>query len=309
MTTHHPLSGVYAAAVTPLHHESNVDKNESILDLGSVPALLNFLASRGCHGIVLFGTTGEGPSFSPKEREILMRAVCEHRQNIPDFRLIAGTGTPSLSETIDLTRLAFDLGYDAALVVPPYYFRKATDDGLFNWFSELINKAVPSDKYILGYHFPNVAGIGFSIDLLSRLKDAFPIQFAGIKDSSHDADLARTLGGTFGAELAVFTGTDSYLQLAMENKAAGCITAPANVISPALREVWDAMRAGKDPGESLARVKTLRELLDKYQPFPPTLKALLHRSYELPRWAVRPPLVEISQAQEEQLVKEFAEIN
>src|SRR6266540_1720626 len=154
MMTQHPLAGVYAAAVTPLKHDST-------LDLDSVPALLNFYASRGCHGIVLFGTTGEGPSFSPKERETLMRTACEYRQQITDFRLIAGTGTPSLSETIELTRLAFDLGYDAALVVPPYYFRKASDDGLFKWFSEVIQKAVPSDKYILGYHFPNVAGIGF----------------------------------------------------------------------------------------------------------------------------------------------------
>ena len=306
MTTHHPLSGVYAAAVTPLHHESNADQNESILDLDSVPALLNFFSSRGCHGIVLFGTTGEGPSFSPKEREILMRAACEYRQHISDFRLIAGTGTPSLSETIDLTRLAFDLGYDAVLVVPPYYFRKATDNGLFNWFSDLITKAVPSDRYILGYHFPNVAGIGFSIELLSRLKDAFPTQFAGLKDSSHDADLARTLGETFGSDLAVFTGTDSYLQLAMENKASGCITAPANVISPELRNVWDDIQAESDVTESMKLVKARREILDKYQPFPPTLKALLHRLHQFPRWAVRPPLVEISQQLEEQVVNEFS---
>src|SRR5215213_11217135 len=246
MTSQHPLAGVYAAAVTPLRENSDLS-----LDLESVPLLMQFLASRGCHGIVLFGTTGEGPSFSPTEREMLMRTAREARESMPGFRLIAGTGTPSLSETIDLTKLAFDLGYDAALVVPPYYFRKATDDGLFNWFSELINKAVPSTGYILGYHFPNVAGIGFSMELLSRLKDAFPTQFAGIKDSSHDSDLARTLGETFGSDLAVFTGTDSYLQLAMENKAAGCITAPANVISPELRDVWDAICEGKDPTGSL----------------------------------------------------------
>ena len=309
MTTQHPLAGVYAAAVTPLHHMSNEDKDASLLDLDSVPALLNFFASRGCHGIVLFGTTGEGPSFSPTEREILMRAVCQYRQLVPGFRLIAGTGTPSLSESIDLTKLAFDLGYDAALVVPPYYFRKATDDGLFNWFSELINKAVPSTGYILGYHFPNVAGIGFSVELLSRLKDAFPTQFAGLKDSSHDPDLARTLGETFGSDLAVFTGTDSYLQLAMENHAAGCITAPANVISPQLREVWDAICESRDITESVARVKTLRNLLDQYQPFPPTLKALLHHLHEFPRWAVRPPLIEISPELEERLVEEFKGID
>ena len=92
MTSPHPLAGVYAAAVTPLY--------DSSLDLESVPALLTFLASRGCHGVVLFGTTGEGPSFSPAERETLMRCAREARESIPGFRLIAGTGTPSLSETI-----------------------------------------------------------------------------------------------------------------------------------------------------------------------------------------------------------------
>jgi len=298
MTSQHPLAGVYAAAVTPL-------KADSGLDLQSLPALYSFLASRGCHGAVLFGTTGEGPSFSPSERETLMRAACEVREQLPGFRLIAGTGTPSLSETIELTKLTFDLGFEAALVVPPYYFRKATDNGLFLWFSEVIQKAVPSDRYILGYHFPNVAGIGFSIELLSRLKDAFPTQFAGIKDSSHDADLARTLGETFGYDLAVFTGTDSYLPLAMQNKAAGCITAPANILSPELRQVWELMNEGGDATEALGRVQQQRTILDKYPPFPPTLKALLHRVHGFPRWSVKPPLVDIAREMEEELVDEI----
>jgi 4-hydroxy-tetrahydrodipicolinate synthase len=300
MTSQHPLAGVYAAAVTPLHVEP-----DSTPDLESVPLLMQFLASRGCHGIVLFGTTGEGPSFSPTEREKLMRAAHEARKSMPGFRLIAGTGTPSLSETIDLTKLAFDLGYDGVLVVPPYYFRKATDNGLFAWFSEVINKAVPSNGYLLGYHFPNVAGIGLSIELLARLKDAFPAQFAGIKDSSQDADLARELGEKFGSDLVVLTGTDSYLQLAMQNKAAGCITAPANIISPDLREVWDLINHGKDPSEPLARVKTQRDILSKYPPFPPTLKALLHRLHGFPRWGIRPPLESISEELEEKVVQEF----
>lgn len=309
MTSGHPLAGVYAAAVTPLRQASlNGNKSDSTLDLESVPLLLNFLASRGCHGAVLFGTTGEGPSFSPSEREALMRTAGVHRDQLPGFRLIAGIGTPSLSETIDLTKLAFDLGYDAALALPPYYFRKATDDGLFNWFSELIKKAVPSDKYLLGYHFPNVAGIGFSIELLARLKDAFPTQFAGIKDSSHDADLARNLGEKFGYDLVVLTGTDSYVQLAMQNKAAGCITAPANIISPDLRQVWDLMREGKNASDAQARVTELREILDKYPPFPPTLKALLHRLHGLPRWPVKPPLVDITDLMAEQVANELAAI-
>ena len=300
MTSQHPLAGVYAAAVTPLRENSDLS-----LDLESVPLLMQFLASRGCHGIVLFGTTGEGPSFSPTEREMLMRTAREARESMPGFRLIAGTGTPSLSETIDLTKLAFDLGYDGVLVVPPYYFRKATDNGLFAWFSEVIKKAVPSSGHLLGYHFPNVAGIGLSIELLARLKDAFPAQFAGIKDSSHDADLARNLGEKFGSDLMVLTGTDSYLQLAMQNKAAGCITAPANIISPNLREIWDLINDGQDPSQARARVKAQRDILDKYPPFPPTLKVLLHRLHGFPRWAVRLPLESISQELEEQVVQEF----
>ena len=304
MTSQHPLAGVYAAAVTPLHEQP-----DSTLDLESLPRLMNFLSGRGCHGIVLFGTTGEGPSFSPTERETLMRAACEARKAMPGFRLIAGTGTPSLSETIDLTRLAFDLGYDAVLVVPPYYFRKATDQGLFTWFSEVLTKAVPSNGYLLGYHFPNVAGIGLSIDLLARLKDAFPTQFAGIKDSSHDSELARNLGEKFGSDLVVLTGTDSYLQLAMQNKAAGCITAPANVLSPDLRQVWDLINAGKDPTEALARIERQRDILDKYPPFPPTLKALLHRLHGFPRWSVRPPLESLPLEMEDQIVQQFEGLN
>jgi 4-hydroxy-tetrahydrodipicolinate synthase len=224
---------------------------------------------------------------------------------LSSFRLIAGTGTPSLSETIDLTKLAFDLGFDGVLVVPPYYFRKATDSGLFLWFSEVIRRAVPADGFLLGYHFPNVAGIGLSLELLRRLKDAFPVQLAGIKDSSHDADLARNLGERFGSDLVVFTGPDSYLQLAMQNQAAGCITAPANILSPDLREVWEAMNAGKDSAEAQARVKQQRDILDKYPPFPPTLKALLHRLHGLPRWSVRPPLESLPAEMEEQVVREF----
>ena len=247
MTQPHPLSGVYAAAVTPL-------KADGSLDLESVPVLLSFLASRGCHGALLLGTTGEGPSFSPAEREALLRSARVFRQQLPGFRLLAGTGTPSLSETIDLTRLAFSLGYDGVVVLPPYYYRKATDEGLFNWFNELIRKAVPKDGCLLGYHFPGVAGIGFSLELLARLKDTFPTQFAGIKDSAHDAEFSKTLGNKFGADLAVFSGTDSDFQLALEHQAAGCITAPANLLSPGLREIYDSFRDGKDPSKTQERV-------------------------------------------------------
>lgn len=296
--TEHPLSGVYAAAVTPLGPDHTPDPD-------SLPHLLDFLAARGCHGALLFGTTGEGPSFSPSERITLLRAAAKWRQSHPGFRLLAGTGTPSLTETADLNRAAFDLGFEAVVCLPPYYFRNASDDGLFAWFAQVIRISVPADGFLLGYHFPATAGIGLSISLLARLKDAFPHQFAGIKDSSHDPDLARHLGDRFGTNLLVLTGTDTYLQWAMQNAAGGCITAPANLISPHLRAVWDAHHAGGDAAEAQARVSALRHALEACLPFAPTLKALLRRLHGLPRWGVRPPLEALSAEAEERALANF----
>jgi 4-hydroxy-tetrahydrodipicolinate synthase len=221
-------------------------------------------------------------------------------------KLLAGTGTPSLTETISLTHSAFDLGYDGVVVLPPFYFRKATDEGLFLYFRDLINKAVPADGFLIGYHIPGLAGIGFSPDLLARLKDSFPNQFAGIKDSSHDADFARGLGKRFGSDLLVLTGTDSYLQLALENQAEGCITAPANLISPDLRQIWDAFKGGEEVSAIQRRVTEIRQILEKYPPFPPTLKALLAKQHGFPRWSVRPPLEELQPESVEKVIEEFS---
>jgi len=298
--TQHPLSGIYAAALTPLKADSSPDPEP-------VPAFLSFLADRGCHGALIFGTTGEGPSFSSAERGIVWQVALKVRETHPDFRLLAGTGTPSLQETIDLTKTAFDLGYDGVVVLPPYYFRTASDEGLFEWFSQVIRNAVPSHGYLLGYHFPGVAGIGFSKYLLIRLKEAFPVQFAGLKDSSHDPGFANMLGQTFGEDLAVFTGTDSYFSMALQNQAAGCITAPANLISPGLRAIYDAFSRDDDLSETQACVTQQRHVLEQYTPFPPALKALLAKKYGFPRWPVRPPLVETPDDLVEQAAKELEE--
>jgi len=302
MTDLHPLAGVYAATVTPLKHDSTQD-------LEAVPVLLRFLASRGCHGALLFGTTGEGPSFSAKERETLFRSARVYRQQLPGFKLLAGTGTPSLSESIDLTKLAFDLGYDGVVVLPPYYFRKATDEGLFNWFSELITKAVPQGKYLLGYHIPVLTGVGFSLDLLERLKEKFPVQFAGIKDSSHDESFSTALGQRFGKELLVLNGTDSYFHHALKNHAQGAITAPANLISENLRKIWDLFQNGRDPSDIQAKVTEQRHLLEQYSPIAPILKGLLYKIYDLPNWSVRPPLENVHEKSLESAAIEFSKIS
>lgn len=302
MTDLHPLAGIYAAAVTPLKEDA------SSFDFEAVPTFLHFLASRGCHGALLFGTTGEGPSFSPKERETFMRSVRVIRSQLRGFKLLVGTGTPSLSETIELTKLAFELNFDGVVVLPPYYFRKATDDGLFNWFSELIQKAVPPGKHLLGYHIPVMTGIGFSLDLLERLKEKFPSQFAGIKDSSHDENFASAVGQRFGKELFVLNGTDSYFHHALKNNAQGAITAPANLISNNLRQIWDLFQEGKDPTEVQAKVVEQRHFLENYSPIAPILKGLLHKIHGLPNWSLRPPLESVDKKMIEEAAELFSNI-
>jgi 4-hydroxy-tetrahydrodipicolinate synthase len=294
------LAGVYAAAITPL-------KSDYSLDLEGIPVLLDFLAKRGCHGALLLGTTGEGPSFAPDERTAIMRIATQVRQSHPDFRLLAGTGTPSLTETLALTKAAFDLGMDGVVVLPPYYFRKVTDEGLFTWFAQVLRQAVPEGGALFGYHIPPVTGVPFSLDMLIRLKDAFPTRFAGLKDSSGDAAFARQLGERFGQELVVLTGNDRLFSLALESSAAGCITAMANVISPLLREVWDAYQNGQIASSIQQQLNSARDVMERYPPAPPLLKALLAREYGLPTCAVRPPLVPIPPDSLQQAVKELEE--
>jgi 4-hydroxy-tetrahydrodipicolinate synthase len=300
MTTRHFLSGIYAAAVTPL------DQNFSV-DVGAVAPFLHFLAARDCHGALLFGTTGEGPSFSFREREIVLSAAREVRHTYPDFRLLAGTGTPSLDETINLTRMAFDLGCEGVVVLPPYYFRKVSDDGLFAWFDTVIRRAVPQGGYLLGYHIPAQSGVPLSIDLIARLKEAHPHKFAGIKDSSGDRDYAITLGGRFGGDLLVLSGNDGLLLHALEHHAGGAITAMANLFSPLLRQVWNIFIQGGDPIEAQEQLNIRRRVLDRYQPFPATLKAMLVRQHGFPRWNVRLPLLPVDTQVEENCLRELHE--
>ncbi len=281
----HPLAGVYVAAVTPLDAQGK-------LDLDAIPNLLAFYAEQGVHGVLFLGTTGEGPSFSPREREAVFHATAAARDAaFPHLKLFAGTGTPSLDESIQLTRAAFASGFEAVVVLPPFYFRQASEEGLFRWFAALIDQAVPADRFLLGYHIPKVSGVGFSLDLLARLKARFPQRFAGLKDSSHREDWAQQLGQTFGRDLLVLNGTDSLLTLAWEAGAQGSITAPANLMGAALRGLWEAWLAGEPLEERQAAITALRLKLEEQMPFPPLLKGLLATLYGLPRWEVRSPLL------------------
>jgi len=293
-----PISGVFAAAVTPL-------KPDLSLDLDGLVEIIHFLGNRGCHGILLLGTTGEGPSLSINERLLICKAAARARQDLPGLHLLAGTGTPSLEDTSFLTKSAFDLGFDGVVVLPPYYFRKAPEDGIFNWFSRILSASVPSDGALLAYHIPPVSGVGFGLDLLARLKDSFPHQFLGIKDSSGDPDWATMLGNRFGEELVVLNGNDRLFTHALKSKASGCITAMANTLSPMLRLVWDNFQSGKTEESTQGRLASARALLDRYPPMPPTLKLLLNKLHGLPLWRVKPPLLDFNPEIAEVFLSEY----
>jgi 4-hydroxy-tetrahydrodipicolinate synthase len=289
----HPLSGVYAAAVTPITQSGEPD-------LKGLATLLDFLASRGGHGALLLGTTGEGTSFSVKERLEIWKVAAYWRKARPEFRLFAGTGTPSLSETRDLNQAAFDLGYEAVLVLPPFFVRNVGEEGLFGWYANLLEQ-VPSGKFLLGYHIPAVSGVALPLSLLQRLQAAYPQTFGGLKDSSGSLESAVTYAqGLPGA--AVLVGNDKLLAPVMAAGAAGAITALANLRSPELRAIYDAHIAGNDAAGPQAALDPIRAAMDAMPPAPAYLKALLHAQHGLPQWPVRLPLQDFTTEQAEAAV-------
>ncbi len=283
----HALAGIYAAALTPLGPDGNFDPDGML-------RLLDFLAGRGCHGALILGTTGEGPSFSIHERTEILRVSREIRLTHPAFRLVAGVGTPSQGDTGALTRVAFDLGYDAALALPPYYFRNASPEGLYAWFAGILKWDVPEGGVFLGYHIPPVTGVPLPLDMLARLRDAFPTRFHGIKDSSADAAFAEAAGARFGSELLILNGTDRLLTQALGWGAQGAITALANLVSPDLRAVWDAHQSGKRNPAAQARLDAARAVSEKFPPAPSLLKFLLAEFFEFPHWPVKLPLLPLN---------------
>ena len=292
------LRGVYAAALTPLNSAPSIEPDDLI-------PLLEFLISRGCHGALLFGTTGEGPSFVSTDKIRIMRRAVEFKRANPAFRILVGTGTPSLDETIGLTRQVFELQLDGVVVLPPYYYQSATDDGLFDWFRALIESAVPEGSALFGYHIPGISGVSLSLSLLERLKHAYPRRFAGIKDSSGDPDHARKLGDLFGSDLLTLSGNDRLFTHCLENSGSGCITALANLCSEDSRRVWGSFQDGATDQAAQDRLTAARQVLERYLPAPPTLKALYARWHGFPRWSVMPPLQDLSPDIETRAAAEF----
>lgn len=285
------LDGVYAALVTPYDAEGRVSAEQ-------VARCLHRQAEGGAHGALLAGTTGEGPSLSVAERIGLFQAAATAESGL---KLLAGTGAASLEDAATLTAAAFDSGMDAALIIPPFFYKSADDEGLFAFFSALIDRAVPADGAVMLYHNPVVAAVGVSFELIDRLRDAYPDQVVGIKDSSQDPDNARRLIEQFPG-FRVFVGDDTLLSGAMALGGAGLISLVTNAFPDLSRALYDACRAGKDPATAQERLSAARKQFAGV-PSIAAVKLILQAGGVIDRATVRPPLRPLGK-DEETLVRE-----
>jgi 4-hydroxy-tetrahydrodipicolinate synthase len=203
-----------------------------------------------------------------------------------------------------LSQQAAEFGVAALLVVPPFFFKGVSDEGLYRSFSLLVESCRTHAPRILLYHFPRLSGVPISPDLARRLAHAFPKSIIGVKDSSGDPASARAFVDVEEG-FAVFPGTESALPALRDAGISGCISAGANVHGRLLASVWAGLEEGESEEERLAL--RLRAALDRY-PMIPALKALLaeRHSDEAHQWrAVRPPLLALDEKQGAQLVSEY----
>ena len=245
------------------------------------------LLDAGCAALAPFGTTGEANSLGMAERMALLEALIG--SGVPANRLIPGTGLTSVADTATLCRHATELGVAAVMVLPPFYYKAVSDEGIYRYFAKLIEAMAPGRTQIYLYHIPQVAGAGFSLALVQRLAQDFPGIVIGIKDSSGDWNNTEALLRSV-ADFTVFPGNELRLVRAMSAGAAGCITATANVNASSIAALA-AQHDTADAEKREAAVDRYRLVIQAAGPIP-AMKAMLAARDHHPNWAlVRPPLL------------------
>jgi 4-hydroxy-tetrahydrodipicolinate synthase len=276
------LKGVLAAVLTPMDEDLNPDHR-------AFAAHCHRLLEAGCHGLSVFGTTGEANSLSVDERLAALEALVE--SGVPPEKLLPGTGACALTDTVRLSRAALEAGTAGALVLPPFYYKGVGDDGLFRFFAEVVERVGDDRLRLYLYHIPQMTGVDLGLSLISRLIDAYPGVVVGTKDSSSDRKRIMTLCREF-PDFSVLAGTETLLLETLGSGGEGCISATVNVTSRLARRVHDAHAAGKDDeAEALQeRLTQLRASIEAY-PVIPALKQLMARLTGDKQWRnIRPPL-------------------
>jgi 4-hydroxy-tetrahydrodipicolinate synthase len=279
------MAELFAASVTPFHSVTGA------VDHTWIPAHLRWMEERGVDGVVPCGTTGEGPSLSVAERLAVIDTVLAHRGRL---KVIPGTGCANLPETIICTRYAIERGADAALVLPPFYFKGVSDDGLLVFFRAVCD-ALPAGGKILLYHIPPVSQVAVPAAVIAGLLESHPGAVLGLKDSGGDAEHTRMLCERF-PQLTIYTGGPTLTARALRDGAAGGIYALTNAFPRELRALLDAFADGGDVEAAQARVNAAAEAIKPYGNVP-ALKALLPQVTGLPATAPRTPQMPLSEAE------------
>jgi len=282
-------TGVFAAALTPLGDDLAPDHTALI-------AHYRWLLRQGCDGIVCLGTTGEANSFSLDERLALLDALAE--TELPP-RLVVGTGCCAIPDSVRLTRKAIEIGAAGVLVLPPFYFKGVSDDGLFAAFAEVIERVADPRLSLYLYHFPKMTGLELGLDLIGRLIAAYPQSVVGLKNSSGDWASIRAMIEAFPG-FDVFAGSEEFLLPTLRGGGPGCMSATVNLLAPqtaALFAGWQRPQAD----EMQAQLTALRQALSRF-PAIPAMKAILARERG-GSWAkVRPPLCPLGAAQVDEVL-------
>jgi 4-hydroxy-tetrahydrodipicolinate synthase len=220
-------------------------------------------------------------------------------------KLMPGTGSCSLADAIVLTRHAVDLGCGGVLMLPPFYYKAPNEDGLFRFFSEVIENVGDDRLKVYLYHIPPVAQVGFSLALIGRLIKAFPDTVVGLKDSSGDWSNTAAILDAY-PQFEVFPGSEIFLLDGLRKGAAGCISATCNVSAAAIRNVYDNWRSA-DADRLQGDITALRKAIQAY-PMIPALKAIIAHYRQDPAWArLRPPFTDLSAADAAKAIQTLAE--
>jgi 4-hydroxy-tetrahydrodipicolinate synthase len=290
--------GVWAAALTPLDADLSPD-------IPALAAHCRWLLSNGCDGLAVLGTTGEANSFSLAERLAILDGLAE--AGIPGANLLPGTGCCAFPDTIALTKRAIELGARGVLVLPPFYYKNVSEDGVFASFARVIEGVGDSRLRLYLYHFPKLSGVPITHKLIERLRAAYPGQVAGLKDSAADLDHTLSLLKHF-PDMAIMAGYDDGLLPLLEAGGAGCITACANIASPWAQAVVKALPDIKEAQLAQMKLTQVRRIMEGL-PVIGAMKSLLARHAGNAGWKrVRPPQIEFDDGKTDILERQLADI-
>jgi 4-hydroxy-tetrahydrodipicolinate synthase len=293
------LAGVLAPVLTPFGVDLAPDSERLVRHC-------RWLLTQGCSGLAVFGTTSEANSLSVEEKEALLDALVVG--GVDPANLLPGTGCCALTDTVRLTRRAVERGCAGVLMLPPFYYKAVTEEGLYRSFAEVIERVGDQRLRVYLYHIPPIAQVPIGPGLIERLITAFPRTVVGIKDSSGDWQNTRTLLERFsGSGFRVFVGSERFLLDNMRGGGAGCITATGNVNPAAIVRLFREWRS-PEADRLQAELNAVRGAVEKL-PVIPALKAILARHAGDPVWrTVRPPFVELAAAPVEALLAELGRL-